>query len=288
MDKLTYQLKQLRNENRDGSYATQQAREEVHNLIAKDLKELGFNQMNVNAFKEKHFVALVEKWTKEGKSAGTMKNRMSHARWAAKIRNLAHRIPNNKKLGIKNRVHVTNISKAVSLEQKHLDKINDSCVKDSLRFQAEFGARREEGIKVNAFKADKGTHLEMQGSWCKNGRPRDIPITTPEQRSLVNELKDKYGNNSLIPPDKSYKQQMNTYKNAVPKAGLDGTGHGLRHNYAQLRYKELTGKESPVCGGKHQKDMTKEERIIDREARLTISEEMGHGREQIISTYIGS
>jgi len=288
MNKLTYQLKELRNENREGSYATQKAREEAHNLIAKDLKELGYNQMNADALKEKHVVALVEKWDKKGIAVSTIKNRMSHVRFWGKHTNLAHRVPSNKNLGIKNRVHVTNISKAVTLEQKHLDKISDPYVKDTLRFQAELGARREEGIKVNVFKADKGTHLEMQGSWCKNGRPRDIPITTSEQRALVNELKSKYGNNSLIPPDKSYKQQMTTYKNVVPKAGLGGTAHGLRHNYAQQRYKEITSKDCPVCGGKHQRDMTKEEREIDREARLTISEEMGHGREQILSTYIGS
>ena len=288
MDKLTYELKNLRNENRMGSYATQKAREECHNLIASDLKELGFNQMNLNALGEKHALALVEKWVKNGKAEGTMKNRMSSFRWAVKIKNPTRRISKNKELGIKNRVHVTNISKAVTLEQKHLDKISDPYVKDTLRFQAAFGARREEGIKGNFEKADKGSHLKMQGSWCKNGRPRDIPITTPEQRTLVNELKSKYGNNSLIPSDKSYKQQMTTYKNVVPKAGLGGKAHGLRHNYAQKRYKELTGKDCPVCGGKHQRDMTKEEREVDREARLTISEEMGHGREQIVSSYIGS
>lgn len=288
MSKLAYQLTELRKNNREGSFATQKARQEAHNLIANQLKELGFNQMNINALKEKHVVKLVNKWIKEGIKDGTMKNRMSHIRWWSKKVNVAHRVPSNKRLGIKNRVYVTNISKAVKLEQKHLDNINDPNLRDSLRAEAAFGMRREESMKVIFSQADKGTHLAMKGSWCKNGRPRDIPITTVQQRALVNEFKGKHGNNSLIPPERSYKQQMTKYKNTVPKIGLDRKAHGIRHQYIQDRYKALTGNDCPACGGKRQRDMTKEERAIDREARLQIAEETGHSREQIISTYLGS
>ncbi len=288
MNKLAYQLKELRKENREGSFATQKARQEAHNLIANQLKELGFNQMNVNALKEKHVVKLVEKWIKENIKDGTMKNRMSHIRWWSKKVNVAHRVPSNKSLGIKNRVYVTNISKAVKLEQKHLDRIKDPHIRDSLRFQAAFGARREEALKVIIAQADKGDHLAMQGSWCKNGRPRDIPITTAQQRALLNELKSRYGNNSLIPPDRSYKQQMTKYKNTVPKSDLSEKAHGIRHKYIQDRYKALTGNDCPACGGKRQRDMTKEERAVDREVRLQIAEETGHSREQITSIYLGS
>ncbi len=288
MDKLTYQLKELRDSNREGSFSTQQARQEAHNLIASQLKELGFNQMNVNALKEKHAVALVENWLKKGISSGTMKNRMSHFRWSIKKVNPARQIPTNKELGIKNRSYVTNISKAVKLEQKHLDKINDPNIRNSLRAQAAFGIRREESMKIIIAIADKGDHLALKGQWCKNGRPRNIPILTSQQRALVNKLKTICGNNSLIPPDKSYKQQMTTYKNTVPKSGLDGKAHGIRHKYIQDRYKALTGKGCPACGGKRQRDMTKEERAIDKEARLQIAEETGHSREQVTSTYLGS
>lgn len=288
MDKLTYQLKELRDDNREGSFSTQQARQEAHNLIASQLKEMGFNQMNVNALKEKHAVALVKNWITKGISPGTMKNRMSHLRWTIKKVNPARQISKNKDLGIKNRVYVTNISKGVNLEQKHLDKVKDSNIKDSLRVQAAFGLRREESMKVIISLADKGTHLALRGSWCKNGRPRNVPIVTNQQRALVNEYKNKYGNNSLIPPDRSYKQQMTTYKNTVPKADLGGKAHGIRHKYTQDRYKALTGKDCPACGGKRQREMNKEERALDRKARLQISDETGHGREQITSTYLGS
>ena len=97
----------------------------------------------------------------------------------------------------------------------------------------------------------------------------------------------EYGNNSLIPAHLQYKHQLNIYKNTIPKIGL-GKGHGLRHNYAQIRYKDLSGNECPVKGGKRQKEMSKEEREYDRKVRLQISEELGHAREQITSIYLGS
>lgn len=57
--------------------------------------------------------------------------------------------------------------------------------------------------------------------------------------------------------------------------------HGHRHFYAQARYKTLTGHECPARGGPTSKQLTPEQKAADREARQTISHEMGHNREQI-------
>ena len=63
--------------------------------------------------------------------------------------------------------------------------------------------------------------------------------------------------------------------------------HGLRHAYAQERYRELTGWECPVRGGPGRKSMSPAKRKIDFEARMTISSELGHGREEITVVYLG-
>ena len=63
------------------------------------------------------------------------------------------------------------------------------------------------------------------------------------------------------------------------KNGL--TAHGLRHAYAHTRYKECSGQESPVRGGKLVK------REDDRAARLQVAEELGHSRESITTHYLG-
>jgi hypothetical protein len=63
--------------------------------------------------------------------------------------------------------------------------------------------------------------------------------------------------------------------------------HGLRHAYAQNRYEELTGWRAPTAGGPDSKSLSPEQREIDREARLTISRELGHEREAVSAAYLG-
>jgi hypothetical protein len=63
--------------------------------------------------------------------------------------------------------------------------------------------------------------------------------------------------------------------------------HGLRHAYAQQRYRELTGWPSPHAGGPDKKALTQAQQQSDQSARLTISKELGHVREQITAVYLG-
>jgi hypothetical protein len=63
--------------------------------------------------------------------------------------------------------------------------------------------------------------------------------------------------------------------------------HGLRHAYARDRYEELTGWVCPAAGGPLAKELTLEQREQDHEARLTISRELGHEREQVTAAYLG-
>jgi hypothetical protein len=93
------------------------------------------------------------------------------------------------------------------------------------------------------------------------------------------------GNGSLIPKEKTYINQLRIYKRQVAAAGFDHM-HGLRHAYAQERYRELTGRAPPAAGTSWS-GLTPQEKIEDRQARLTISEELGHGREQITAVYLG-
>ena len=63
--------------------------------------------------------------------------------------------------------------------------------------------------------------------------------------------------------------------------------NGLRHHYAQARYAELTGWKTPAAGGPTSKQLSPEQKVIDRQARLTTSRELGHEREQFTAVYLG-
>jgi len=287
MRDLNYQLKQICRNNRDGSYRTQASRERILTLIADQLKELGFRRMGARTLRPKHVEALVERWQDEGLAPATLKNRMSVLRWwAAKVdrRHVVHR--SNDDYGIPARQFITNDSKARSVTADDLDRIPDTHVRWSLELQQAFGLRREEAIKFRPAYADQGDHLLLKASWTKGGKAREVPIRTPEQRALLERLHQSVGKGSLIPDHLSYRQQVRRYERYTADAGLSRM-HGLRHAYAQRRYRELTGWEAPAAGGPRQQALSREERRIDREAREVISRELGHEREQIVAVYCG-
>ena len=70
------------------------------------------------------------------------------------------------------------------------------------------------------------------------------------------------------------------------RAGLRNL-HGLRHAYAQKRYKELTGWDAPINGGLKSVELTPSQKEIDYRARMVLAEELGHGREAITVNYCG-
>ena len=287
MRDLNYQLKNLCSRNKDGSFSTQHNRQRILQQAANQLHEMGFRQMKSVSLKPKHVDALVARWKNEKLTNGVIKNRMSAVRWwAEKIDRRDVVAKDNAHYGIENRQYVTNESKAVSVADEQLDQIKDSHVKASLELQRAFGLRREEAIKFNAAFADKGDHIQLKGSWTKGGKECPVPIRNEAQRSVLNEVKRLTGKGSLIPPDKSYIQQLRIYERHTLRAGLNKL-HGLRHQYAQQRYLEITGWKPPAEGGPGKKLMTREQKEQDLQARLTISKELGHEREQITAVYLG-
>lgn len=286
MDDLTYELRQMCRRNRDGGYKTQAQRMQSLTLMAGQLKEMGFRNMHATSLKEKHVDALLERWTAENLSAGTIKNRTSNLRWWAGKIGKAGVIPaSNAALGIPQR-QSSDANKAKSLDDGQLDRVNDARVQMSLRLQQAFGLRREECIKFQPSYADRGDHIVLKGSWCKGGRPRSLPITTSEQRAVLDDAHSLAGSGALIPDGKWYIQQQNRYDGRCRSTKLSNM-HGLRYTYAQARYEVLTGWKSPFAGGPAKHELTPEQREIDIEARRQISGELGHGRIAIVATYIG-
>jgi site-specific recombinase XerC len=287
MQDLNYELKQLCTRNRDGSFATQTARERILTLVAKQLRQMGFVNMHAQSLKPKHVAKLLERWTAEGLGSGTLKNRMSELRWwAEKIGKANVVAKSNDAYGIPDRRYVTNISKARQLTSGDLSRVSDPYSHASLKLQAAFGLRREESIKIQPAWADRGDRLVLKESWTKGGRAREIPIRNVEQRLVLDEAKRIAGKDSLIPAEATYVQQLRRFEYQCDRAGIHRV-HGHRHQYAQDGYHELTGWPSPAAGGPRSRELTPEQKGVDRETRLTISRELGHEREQVTAVYCG-
>lgn len=286
MNDLFLQLRNICNHNRDGSYVTQKNRLTNLELFSKQLHEMGFRRMKATSLREKHVNALVNRWLAEQISPKTIHNRMSFLRWWAQKISKTNVVHNNSHYGIPKRDYNNKESKAQTLDEHKLARIEDEYVKASLQLQAAFGLRREESIKFIPNYADQGNHIRLKASWCKGGKARTLPIRHPEQRAALEHAKTIAGNGSLIPSYLNYVQQQNCYEKATARVGLNKM-HGLRHQYAQQRYQELTGWACSHCGGLTAKELTPEQREVDKQARLVISKELGHERLSIVATYCG-
>ena len=287
MRDLNYDLKRLQAAHDDGSHGTRTARSYALAQIADTLHDLGFKGLRATGLKRKHVAALVKEWKRQGRSIGTMKNRMAHVRWWANRIGRPGVVPVNAALGIANREYVTNEDRSVVLDPDKLALVKDDHVAMALRLEAEFGLRREEAIKFTPARDDRGDRIRLKGSTTKGGRPREVPVLRDSQRKLLDEARRLAGTGALIAPERNYKQQLKVYESRTRAAGLYRM-HGLRHGYAARRYEELTGWKAPVAGGPRQQSLTGARRRIDTEARQTIAAELGHGRRHVSAIYIGA
>ena len=282
---LQHSIHQVLLKNRDGAYATRDDRKQILMRFAEDVTALGFGLTHVQGLKTKHIRAVVAYWQQQGLSRGTLKNRTAALRHLAEKINKPTIVPSNKELHIGARCYTPKENKAIF--DPNFKRIRNPYILISLQLERVFGLRREEALKIKPHEADNGDYLKLQPSWCKGGRSRTIPIRTEEQRYWLEQAKQLAGHSScsLIPVDKTYIQHRYVYDKQASRAGLYNL-HGLRHAYAQLRYKELTGWEAPINGGPSLKQLTKAQRAIDKQARLIITEELGHSREQITVSYL--
>jgi hypothetical protein len=286
MRDLQYQLKQLCERNKEGSFATRAQRERMLALIADQLWQMGYRALDVHGLKGRHVNRLVARWQEEHLSPGTMKNRLSVLRWWADKIDHGHMLkPDNDGYGIPKRRTVASVSKAIDVTPEQLRRIRDPYVRMSVELQRAFGLRREEAIKIRPAYADRGDTLVLKGSWTKGGKSRSIPIRTDAQRVLLDRAHRLAGGGALIPPDKNYREQLNRYKYELTRVGIY-QAHGLRHAYAAERYAELTGQAAPVAGGEAPR--TEDERRADHDARMTVSQELGHERKHITGAYLGA
>lgn len=146
-----------------------------------------------------------------------------------------------------------------------------------------FDARRalQQVVSKGAVNITEGT---------KGGRGRGVdrwvPVS-PEATATLHRAAELQGEGrNLIPEDRSYAQwrdhAYHVWSGVAQDHGLKGF-HDLRAAYACDRYQSITGSPAPVIEGRREA-----EKDIDKAAREIISAELGHGRIDVASAYIGS
>ena len=276
--------------NKDGSYSTQANRQRILMMCVDQLTEKYGNKLKVEDLKGRHINHLLREWKADGVSSGTLKNRMSHLRWLARKIGNNGLVKDNATYGIEDRKYVTNIDKSQTVTDAQLSQLSPH-IRQSVELQKAFGLRREEATKFQpswalaGYDPSTAKEIQIKPSWAKGGRHRVIPITSQAQRDALMKALALAGEGSLIPPDRTYKDHIAKFERETAKIGL-GQTHGLRHLYAQNRYKELTGFDCPAVSGV--RELSEDEKELDKVARQTISHELGHNRLSVTGIYLGS
>lgn len=155
-----------------------------------------------------------------------------------------------------------------------------------------FGLRRREASMLNARaalgQAYKRGALNITAG-TKGGRgnrvDRWVPVTPYTMQVLRRAAHAQGKARNLIEPELSLKQWFSRLRHAWTSV-RDDYGlkkfHDLRAAYACARYRELTGHAARVVAGRRIADLNS-----DRQARLTIAQELGHGRDEVVKSYVG-
>ena len=152
----------------------------------------------------------------------------------------------------------------------------------------ELGLRSKEASLLDARAAlaeasERGAVTISDGT--KGGREREVPITSEAQLGALARAAEAQGDaRAVIPPDQNWQTWREGELRDAREVVQEHTGgglHDLRAAYACERYEALTGHAAPCTGGE----------ILDRDrdavARLAVAEELGHGRAEVTSEYVG-
>lgn len=284
------------------SFATREARKQIITLSYTELDEMGFVLPSVYALKPKHIEALFSKWEKAGIAASTLQSRYTClnllCNWIGKwdmIRDLPHYLENPIAA---QRTYVAvedkswNVAGIAPEEMVEKALAIDKYVGHQLQLVQAFGLRRKEAVCFRphiCYDAEKSVIQVYQGT--KGGRFRVIPVRTDMQRQVLEncrKLAKRHGDH-IGDPERTLEQNLRRFQYVLEQIGatrrqLGVTAHGLRHEYANTRYQELTGEKSPLQGGSAEVFVHEETKT----ARLKVAEELGHSRLRVTTAYYGS
>jgi site-specific recombinase XerC len=235
----------------------------------RELRAMGFKMESPRNLREKHVEALVKGWESNGLSASTITNRLSvfrhFSKWIGKpslVRESQYYVANPNSV---RRTQVAIVDKSWSSTSTNVDanvlighvSQFDWRVGLQLKLMQCFGLRLREAVIFKPLKSiDQGVGFVSVREGTKGGRERVVSIRTERQKALVEELLSKVSrvNESLSHPDFDLKQSLRRTKYVaehfgITKNGLGITLHGLRHQYLNDLYFEITGCHSPVRTG---------------------------------------
>jgi integrase len=254
---------------------------------------------SVLSLNQSHVAYLAKRWEEEGVVPATMQTRFSQLRWLAAAIGKPGLVREPSAYGIaeaaSSRVLVAQEDKSWSAKAVDIDQLIakaseiDRLVAVQMRLIEEFGLRLREALLMRPMISHVSDTLRVEEG-TKGGRSRVVPIRYQSQLDaleLAKETARTLPKGRLVPAGKSFAQAVSRFYYVMKKLGitrsqLGVTVHGLRHQYANDLYHEVSGQPSVVRGASEILD-----RARDREARRQVTNDLGHVRLDVTAAYTG-
>jgi len=275
MSKLEWEARFVIGKQRRGASVTRKDRLNCLGAIGRAMQKYGLN--SIKDIKPAHVGRYFAELRGKGLSEGRIANHASAMRCLCSMMGKSEIVPSNRELGC---------ARSDANRTKHADERVDLTKSAEVRerltppnriaydMAKQFGLRQKESLLSHkAVGRDGVDYLVVAGA--KGGRPREVPITTPEQRKLL-ELNNAYRANNdgkLISADKSLKQGIKQLQNELGAAGATRSSgsnmHALRREWIIERCQHILNAPKSARHGMIMK----------------LVKSVGHGRMGVISAY---
>lgn len=286
--------------NKTTGFATKKARAYVAHLAINELKLAGYPIRNLLNIGERHVQAILSVWAGRGLSASTMATRISILRWLTTglgkrglVRDpvdygFAAEDVHRPQVATQDKSWTTRGTDPAAKIMEIADE--DAWVGVQLELCLAFGLRVTEALLIKPRSSHSGDTLRIEEG-TKGGRTRIVPVRTDVQRAVLERAKrmaDRSVRGNLVPPRRRPNQaRQHLYyvcrKFGIARNQLDITPHGLRHEYANDLYEDVSGTPSTVRGGSTILDKAAEDAAL-----RAVTNELGHARLGITTAYVGA
>jgi len=165
-----------------------------------------------------------------------------------------------------------------------------------LEVARDLGLRAKEAVMMDyrsAIREAEKTGFVDVREGTKGGRGRDVerlvPVSDRAMQTLQRgaALQTEYGSRNLIAPGENWKSVTDALRTEPVREIMQDHNmkmyHDARAAYACDRYQQITGHLAPAVIGRRGAD-----KPVDRMARQVIGGELGHGRPDVLVSYVGS
>jgi integrase len=291
------------NTGKQASTKTQRERKQILLLAFSQLWMLGYKIQHPESLGGKHIEQLAKYWQQNGIAARTLHARMSalrvFARWIKKdglVKNTEAYFPPNaiarSGIATTNKEWLSAGIDPLAIIEKA--RLIDERLALYLALMYFFGLRVKEALEFRPLNSmiENGVAIEIREG-TKGGRLRHVPLNTPEQLTVFRwacALAKKSPSGRLRWPDMTWRQAQNHFyyllrsRLIINRKEVGVSAHGLRHGYAQVKYRQLTGLRTPIEGGA----LGKIDRDTHQIANISVSRALGHSRTAVTAMYYGS